>query len=105
MGVLKFDERGLAKRGMLVRHLIMPGEIAGTASIMRFLAEEISPDADVNIMDQYCPAGRVAGAQFEEIGRGISEGEYERALEAARAAGLWRLDQRRSRSPRIPWWN
>ena len=105
VGVLKFDERGMAKRGVLVRHLIMPGEIGGTESIMRLLAEEVSPDTYVNIMDQYYPAGRVAGDQFAEIGRGITESEYERALEAARAAGLWRLDQRRSHSPRIPWWN
>ena len=80
----------------------MPGEIAGTASIMRFLAEEISPDTYVNIMDQYYPAGRVSGGQFAEISRGISGSEYERAIEAGRAAGLWRLDQRRSHSPRIP---
>ena len=95
--VLKLDEDGLAKRGVLVRHLIMPGEIAGTESIMRFLAEEVSPDTYVNVMDQYYPVGRVSGTQFVEINRRIASAEYEKAVRTARAAGLWRLDQRRSR--------
>ena len=60
VGVLKMDENGLAKRGVLVRHLVMPAEIAGTAEIMRFLAEELSPDTYVNIMDQYRPEAKVS---------------------------------------------
>ncbi len=96
VGVLKLDENGVAKRGVLVRHLIMPGDIAGTESVMRFLAEELSPDTYVNLMDQYHPAGRVSPSQFVEINRCITSAEYQRALEAARAAGLWRFDQRRS---------
>ena len=103
VGELKFDENGLAKRGLLVRHLLMPGEIAGTAAIMRFLAEEISPDTYVNIMDQYYPAGRVSGDQFVEINRHITSTEYQKAIEEARAAGLWRFDQRRRRS--LQFWN
>src|SRR5262249_22659535 len=99
VGALKFDEHGLAKRGVLVRHLVMPGEIAGTQSIMRFLAEELSPDTSVNVMDQYHPAGRVSGAEFVEIGRRVSAGEYWRAVAAARAAGLRRLDER---APMLP---
>jgi len=94
VGVLKFDEYGLAKRGVLVRHLVMPGEIAGTGSIMRFLAEEISPDTYVNVMDQYHPAGRVSETQFVEINCGVAPGEYWRAVALARSAGLWRLDRR-----------
>ena len=96
VGALKLDENGLAKRGVLVRHLVMPGEIAGTEAIMRFLAEEISPDTYVNIMDQYYPAGRVSETQFVEINRRIGAGEYRRAIAAARAAGLWRLDARQA---------
>ena len=91
VGVLKVDESGLAKRGVLVRHLAMPGNIAGTESIMRFLAEEISPDTYVNVMDQYYPAGRVAEPQFVEIDRRITAAEYRQALEAARSVGLWRV--------------
>ena len=91
VGVLKVDESGLAKRGVLVRHLVMPGNIAGTESIMQFLAEEISPDTYVNVMDQYYPAGRVAEPQCVEIDRRITAAEYQQALEAARSVGLWRV--------------
>jgi putative pyruvate formate lyase activating enzyme len=91
-GVLKCDERGLAKRGVLVRHLVMPGDAAGTESIMRFLADEISRDTYVNVMSQYHPAGRVSAAEFREINRQISIPEYDRALEAAHCAGLWRIE-------------
>jgi putative pyruvate formate lyase activating enzyme len=94
VGVLKVDECGLAKRGVLVRHLVMPGNIAGTESIMRFLAEEVSPDTYVNVMDQYYPAGRVAEPQFVEIDRRITSSENQKALEAAHSAGLWRVDRR-----------
>jgi putative pyruvate formate lyase activating enzyme len=94
VGPLQLDERGLATRGLMVRHLVMPGEIAGTEQILRFLAEEVSRDTYVNIMDQYYPAGRVSGAQFVEINRRVTHSEHERALEAARRAGLWRLDAR-----------
>ena len=71
-GVLKCDEQGLAKRGVLVRHLVMPGETAGTEPIMRLLANEVSRDTYVNAMGQYRPAGRVSAAQFVEINRHIS---------------------------------
>lgn len=98
VGPLTFDENGLARRGVLVRHLVMPGEIAGTAEIMRFLSEEISPDTYVNIMDQYYPAGRVSPMQFAEINRHVAAAEYERAVACARRAGLWRFDGRGYRS-------
>ncbi len=91
VGVLKVDKQGLAKRGVLVRHLVMPGSIAGAESIMRFLADEVSLDTYVNVMDQYYPAGRVAGSQFVEIDRRITASEYRDALEATRSAGLWRV--------------
>ncbi|HTS28351.1 MAG TPA: radical SAM protein [Bryobacteraceae bacterium] len=94
VGVLRFDDCGLAKRGVLVRHLVMPGEIAGTESIMRFLASEISPDTYVNVMDQYHPAGRVDGSLFVEIDRRTTTAEYRKAVAATRSAGLWRIDQR-----------
>ncbi len=96
VGVLKLDERGLARRGVLVRHLVMPGDVAGTAAIMRFLAEELSPDTFVNIMVQYYPAGKVANGRYPEINRRITRQEYEQALQAAREAGLWRFDERKS---------
>jgi putative pyruvate formate lyase activating enzyme len=91
-GALKCDEQGLAKRGVLVRHLVMPSGIAGTESIMDFLAREVSADTYVNVMSQYYPAGRVSVAQFAEINRHVSSAEYAGALEAARRTGLWRIE-------------
>ncbi|NKQ35098.1 MAG: radical SAM protein [Chloroflexi bacterium] len=96
VGVLKLDERGLALRGVMVRHLVMPDDVAGTAAIMRFLAEELSPDTYVNIMAQYYPAAKVANGRYPEINRRITHQEYEQALQAAREAGLWRFDERKS---------
>ncbi len=98
VGALKFDERGLAKRGVLVRHLVMPGEIAGAGEIMRFLAHEVSRDTYVNVMQQYYPAGRVNSEKFEEINRGVTGNEFQEAVDQAQEAGLWRLDERRSPS-------
>lgn len=94
VGDLILDENGLAKRGLMVRHLIMPGDLAGTREIMRFIASEISTDTYVNIMAQYYPAGKVSDAEYDEINRHITRDEYDRAIEMARAEGLNRLDPR-----------
>lgn len=94
VGVLKCDENGVAKRGVLVRHLVMPGDVAGTREIMSFLAKELSPASYVNVMDQYYPAGRVDGNKYAEINRRITAQEKQAALEAAQQAGIWRLDVR-----------
>jgi putative pyruvate formate lyase activating enzyme len=95
VGVLKMDEKGIAKRGVLIRHLVMPGDVAGTPEIMKWLAEECSPDTYVNIMAQYRPAGKVNRESYTEINRGVSADEMEAAYEAAKKAGLWRFDERR----------
>jgi putative pyruvate formate lyase activating enzyme len=92
VGDLTLDERGVATRGLLVRHLVLPEDLAGTAAAMRFLADEISPQTYVNVMDQYRPCGEVIGDPV--MGRRISGAEYERALQAALDAGLTRLDDR-----------
>jgi putative pyruvate formate lyase activating enzyme len=88
VGVLKTDANGIARKGLLVRHLVMPGGIAGTAEIMRFIGEELSPDTYVNIMDQYRPCGRAARDPL--INRRITTDEYRDALEAAKSAELRR---------------
>jgi putative pyruvate formate lyase activating enzyme len=67
--------------------------VAGTAEVMRFLAEEISPDTYVNIMGQYRPAGKVGGGSYREIQRRVSGEEMRAAYKAAKDAGLWRLDR------------
>ena len=94
VGALFFDEEGVALRGVLVRHLVMPGDIAGTANILEWVAQELGPETYVNLMEQYYPAGKVNGSAFVEINRSITAREYRLSLEAARAAGLHRLDKR-----------
>ncbi len=95
-GDLVFDEEGIALRGLLVRHLVMPEGLAGTRGITRFLAEEISADTYVNIMGQYSPAGQVVRKpdQYSEIGRRITHEEYLEAFEIAVEEGLHRFDHR-----------
>lgn len=95
VGELKLDEHGLAKRGVLVRHLVMPGNVAGTREIMRFLADEVSPHTYVNVMAQYYPENRVTRETFSEINRRLTPDEHAQAVDMARAAGLYRLDERR----------
>ena len=92
---LTLDENGSALRGVLLRHLIMPGGAAGTREIMRFIAREISTNTYVNIMDQYRPCGRAD--KYRPLDSGITRDEYEEALRAAREEGITRLDKRESR--------
>lgn len=95
VGNLEIDKAGVAVRGLLVRHLVMPGGVAGTEGIMRFLATEISRDTYVNVMDQYRPCWEAQ--KTPAINRRITGEEYEQALETARQAGLHRLDSRARR--------
>ncbi len=95
VGVLKFGRDGLARRGVLVRHLVMPGMVNEAAEIFRWLAAELSPDTYVNVMAQYRPEHKVPGnSRYEDIDRRPRPEELEQAYEAAREAGLWRLDER-----------
>ena len=92
VGDLVVNEEGVAVRGLLVRHLVMPGGVAGTEEIVKFLADEISPDTYVNIMDQFRPCG--SAHRDSLINRRLSGQEFREATEAARKAGLKRLDPR-----------
>lgn len=89
VGDLQVDKNGIAVRGLLVRHLVMPHNLAETGEIMKFLAKEISPRTFVNIMDQYYPAHEAR--RYPEIARRTTAEEYRRALEEARRAGLTRI--------------
>lgn len=95
VGPLKFDEDGLAKRGVLVRHLVMPGLLDETRHILQFLAEQVAVDTYVNVMAQYRPAGKVTAEKYPEINRTPTTAEYRTAVHLAEQAGL-RLDQRRT---------
>ncbi|MCS7303783.1 MAG: radical SAM protein [Thermoguttaceae bacterium] len=86
VGDLEIDEQGLARRGLLVRHLVMPGASEDTEQVMRFLAEEISPNTFVNVMAQYHPEGRAW--HYPELARRIRPEEYRQAVAAARRYGL-----------------
>ena len=93
VGDLVVDDRGIATRGILLRHLVMPGGLAGTRQIMRFVAHELSPGTYVNVMPQYHPCGSVVGEK--DAGRRITGDEYREAVEAALEEGILRLDERR----------
>jgi len=95
VGDLHLDERGIALRGLLVRHLVLPGGLAGTAEVVRFLAEEISRDTYLNLMDQYRPCYKAH--EFPQLNRRITPAEYAEAVGLAQEAGLHRLDDRRAR--------
>jgi putative pyruvate formate lyase activating enzyme len=92
VGDLEADEREIATRGLLVRHLVMPNDVASTEAVMTFLAKEISPNTYVNVMDQYRPCYR--GKDDETINRSITQSEFQNALDFAKKAGLERLDNR-----------
>jgi putative pyruvate formate lyase activating enzyme len=94
VGDMVLDDEGLARRGVLIRHLVMPHDIAGTREVAGWIARELSPNTYVNIMPQYHPAGKVSRREFAEINRRICPEEYELALDAAWRAGLKRLDRR-----------
>lgn len=95
VGDMESDERRVARRGLLVRHLVLPNGLAGTAAVARFIASELSPDTYVNIMDQYRP--EYEATSHAEISRPASVAEYKSAVDHAVGAGLWRLDGRRAR--------
>ena len=92
VGDLVMDEDGVAVKGLLVRHLVMPGGLDETREIMRFLARRISSDTYVNVMDQYRPCGKAR--QYSPIDRGLTYDEFQDALKSAREAGLHRLDEK-----------
>jgi putative pyruvate formate lyase activating enzyme len=90
VGDLVMDERGIAQRGLLVRHLVMPGGLAGTPEVACFLAEEISRDTYINVMAQYHPCYKAR--EHPPLDRRITPEEYAEAVAVCRAAGLHRLD-------------
>ena len=77
VGNLVIDEAGLAKRGLIVRHLVLPGGLSGTEAIMKFLAEDISKDVYISLMSQYFPAYKAH--EIKELSRRITAEEYEEA--------------------------
>ena len=95
VGPLVLDADGLARHGLLVRHLVMPGCPDETRAILEWIATELGPDTYVNLMDQYYPAGKVNGEKFPEINRRLTSGELREAQRIAADLELRRLDERR----------
>jgi putative pyruvate formate lyase activating enzyme len=92
VGDLVTDEHGIAVSGLLVRHLVMPNGVAGSEQVFNFLAEEVSTNTYLNVMDQYRPCGTAHRDEF--VDRRLTSREFGFALDAARKAGLKRLDSR-----------
>ncbi len=90
VGDLELDQQGIARRGLLVRHLVLPNDLAGSEAVLQFIAEEISTDTYINIMDQYYPCYRAG--DYPQLDRRITLAEYEQALQWARRYSLHRLD-------------
>ncbi len=93
VGDLVIDESGIAQRGLLIRHLVLPQGFAGTREIMNFIFHNISPDSYVNIMPQYRPCGKAV--DVKELSTSLSHGDYKTALQAANEEGITRLDSRK----------
>jgi putative pyruvate formate lyase activating enzyme len=94
VGDLVFDEKDLAKRGVLARHLVMPDNLEDSRQIMRFLAHEVSPHTYINVMDQYRPAWKVTENRYREINRRTTSEEHQETIRIAQEEGLYRFDTR-----------
>jgi len=86
VGVAKIDNAGIIKRGVIIRHLVLPHNISGTDEIMKFIARELSQDTYISLMSQYFPCYQAA--QFKEISRRITSKEYAEAKQAMVRYGL-----------------
>jgi putative pyruvate formate lyase activating enzyme len=93
VGDLTLDHEGVAQKGLLIRHLVMPEGLAGTREITRYLATEISANTYVNVMSQYRPCGDAD--KFPEIRRAVTVEEYRDAVRTAQEEGITRLDERK----------
>ncbi|MBS3759732.1 MAG: radical SAM protein, partial [Desulfobacterales bacterium] len=91
VGELRIDSNGIARTGLLVRHLVLPEDLAGTRHIMKFIYEAVSADTYVNIMAQYRPCGNAH--RVPELRRRITDEEFKAAIDAAREEGITRLDR------------
>ena len=96
VGQLVLDADGLAKHGLIIRHLVMPGCLEETRKILQWIVSELGPDTYVNLMDQYYPAGKVSRSRYSEINRHLKSSEFQEAQQIALEVGLSRLDVRRA---------
>jgi putative pyruvate formate lyase activating enzyme len=90
VGDLVIDSRSIAQRGLLIRHLVLPDDQAGTLEAMRFIAEVLSPDSYVNVMEQYRPEYKAC--EYPPLDRRITRDEFLKAIKIAKDNGIKRLD-------------
>jgi len=95
VGDLQIDEQGIAQRGLLVRHLVLPNRLAGTEEVVRFLAQEVSPNTYLNVMAQYHPCHKAF--DIPQLSHPLTRHEFNEAVDLAHQQGLYRLD-----SPHFP---
>jgi len=91
VGDLQIDEQGVAQRGLLVRHLVLPHRLAGTEEVVRFLAREVSTNTYLNIMAQYHPCYKAF--DIPSLSRPVNKQEFYEAIDLAHQQGLYRLDK------------
>jgi len=91
VGDLEIDEQGVAQRGLLVRHLVLPNRLAGTQEVVRFLAQEVSANTYLNIMAQYHPCYKAF--DIPSLARPLRQQEFNEAIDLAHQQGLHRLDK------------
>jgi putative pyruvate formate lyase activating enzyme len=97
VGDLKIDEQGVAQRGLLVRHLVLPDGLAGTEGVVRFLAQEVSTSTYLNVMAQYHPCHKAF--DIPQLARPVKREEFNEAVSLAHQKGLHRLDKQQIPSP------
>ncbi len=95
VGPLVCDGNGLARRGLLIRHLVMPGRLDETRAVLEWIASALGCDTYINLMDQYSPAGKVGKSTYPEVDRRLTSAEFREAQRIASDLGLRRLDVRR----------
>jgi putative pyruvate formate lyase activating enzyme len=88
VGDLKISKRGIAQRGLLIRHLVLPNDTAGSKKVIDFIADEISTNSYLNIMDQYRPVYNAN--KYEKLNRKITPSEYKEVVDYAFSKGLRR---------------
>ena len=99
VGDLQIDEYGIARHGLLVRHLVLPDRLAGTGEIVRFLAHEVSTHTYLNIMAQYHP--NYQALDWPKLSRPLTMQEFNEAIDLAQQQGLDRLDRYSSTQRRL----
>lgn len=83
---LELNARGEVQQGVIVRHLVLPGQVENSKKVLRFLAREISPDITISLMAQYAPTPLVAGT--EDLSRGVTKAEYDEVLDEMDYLGM-----------------